>query len=822
MAEKDKNKISFNLDFFSKSNEKIDKTLFGVEKDLIASDKKEKDDLENIANLLTKVKRNDIGLQDGDNIVSLLLSMNSNTSGKQLQLKEKNDGNNLARNVSRILDSPENLNLVNQLFMQERNRLIQYQNYQQVNELIPQVCEAIKTYVDNIISPDDFTKQSLNLSYDDPNIGAEKLALIDSNINILRKQYNLDLKVTNYVNKALYLGDHFVAILKISEELNKMILKEDSITVPIIDSDGNVYKNNLKTRILTKNDIIINETELGILTESSNNSEQILDTVKQEISDYLMEQFEVTDNISLLLEENAEMEEDFGSPISEASAYESKNVNNIIVTRDIPKVNATQATSSNYRMDDSSSKSTNTDLEINGSIVKELEPSRVIKLSSNGICYGYYYLDITNEALASSVMPSRTALINTTNYLNQLPSGDMASKSKSDVMYELLFKNLTQKINKKFVKNNPEFKQVIYNVLKLQDAYQKKIRIIYLRPEQVVHFKPNVDENAEYGKSLYYDIMFTAKLYIATLTSMLMIKVTRSSDKRIFYIETGLEAKYEETIQNVIRDYKTKDVNMYDFDEINTIFKVVSKFDDMFVPTFDGAKPIEIDTIQGQEVNIEDDFLQYLLKTLISGMGTPPAHLSYVEDIELVKTLAMLNGKFLRRVISLQSAFEPAVTKLLRALYNNEFCGDNKEIVDIKHLIAKFPSPATLNQTNLLDQINNGKEIVDFICQTYCGQSYTDNVTGKEFYKEMCKNIMVSIDWTKYDDIFTNVKQRVAIEKQQGNKDYLDEDELAALDSNSMDDNDEEDTSSEDYGEDSEDFGSEDIDNPGENNSPKM
>jgi hypothetical protein len=134
----------------------------------------------------------------------------------------------------------------------------------------------------------------------------------------------------------------------------------------------------------------------------------------------------------------------------------------------MPKVNSTQSnysadkgnktikdtTSNPSKLFDIGKKNKATDkkevddlISVTGSIIKELVPSRVIKLFSDGVCYGYYYLDITNEALSASLMPGRNALINTTNFLNQLPTNDMALKSKAEILYELIFKNLIGKIN---------------------------------------------------------------------------------------------------------------------------------------------------------------------------------------------------------------------------------------------------------------------------------------------------------------------------------------------------------------------------------------
>ena len=53
----------------------------------------------------------------------------------------------------------------------------------------------------------------------------------------------------------------------------------------------------------------------------------------------------------------------------------------------------------------------------------------------------------------------------------------------------------------------------------------------------------------------------------------------------------------------------------------------------------------EIDTLAGIDTQIPDDFLEYLLKNMLSGTGVPSSFVNQgLEDIEFAKTIAMQNG----------------------------------------------------------------------------------------------------------------------------------------------------------------------------------
>jgi hypothetical protein len=199
-------------------------------------------------------------------------------------------------------------------------------------------------------------------------------------------------------------------------------------------------------------------------------------------------------------------------------------------------------------------------------------------------------------------------------------------------------------------------------------------------------------------------------------------------------------------------------------------------------------------------IEITNDFIEYLLKTMISGLGIPPEFLSYSEQTEFARSLGMMNGKFVRSIIVYQKLYAEQFTELFRKLYANEYNNDDfneskeekkkdvkaskssknkttKDLVDsdnerkivsdqeidnkevefnINLLEVRFPSPQSLNMTALQEQVNNSKEIIEFISDTM-----VDNEDDKlkESYKQaVTKDILSNFDWNKYEKILENVK----------------------------------------------------------------
>ena len=185
-------------------------------------------------------------------------------------------------------------------------------------------------------------------------------------------------------------------------------------------------------------------------------------------------------------------------------------------------------------------------------------------------------------------------------------------------------------------------------------------------------------------------------------------------------------------------------------------------------------KAIEIDTLPGMNVEFDNDWTEYLKKTMISGMGVPAAYLNYHEEIDFAKSLSMVNGNFLRGTVIDQKPLGTSYTKLYRLLYRNEYTNyimssdmeveierykknhnrrfntrEKQDNVDLSKLEAKFPSPASLNLTNMIEQLNSASQVADMLLDAIVGQQADDNTRkyGKfAIMKDLCSNI----DFVRY------------------------------------------------------------------------
>jgi hypothetical protein len=770
--------------------------LYGTDENFQDENDRDIAEIKDKINVVTeKYKKN-----TGSDIIEFFNSVNYNNNKNQVKVQDKNKG---IMDITNMIENPEMFN-VNEIFSQETNRFQLYSSYNLIYENIPQMAQALDTYVDNIMSPDDFTKNIFNIFIDDVNITSKENSNNLENNEIIKncmqliEDYKLETTANKILTESLTLGDSFVAVLNLSDEMNKMMLSEDYEFVP--NNDGN--------KLLTENDIVLSDTEV-IQLASILEDKTINMPVKPEIPNYNIKQSNLernalseaynlelnlyNENLKVFNEDKKKIIHDMVEVLNHNFIFseDSKvlledNVNYAKEFATQNKVELFNNFSSDAREKKSNNPATNNGIknnskkdkiQLSGSVLKILKPERTIKLSldDSQVEYGYYYIENMENSpdFLTTGSYSVSSNIFTTFKSQENDKPDMVN-AKYRLITDIFVRNLSKKIDKKFINKHPEFKNTMYNLIKQNFILNKQVRMIYLRPDEVIHFGIGVNE---YKDSLFKKILFSAKLYLSVLTSQVMLRLVRSPEKRVFYLECALDQDSENLVQSFIRDTKTKDIKLSNFgQDINTLLQSVGTFQDYYIPVIENSKPVEIDTLPGMNAEITNDFLEYLLKTMISGLGIPPEYLSYTENTEFARSLGMMNGKFVRSIIVKQKIYGEQFTKMFRLLYKNEFMNEkdlqksstknknntndiktNKDIIfNLNSLSVKFPSPQSLNMSAQSEQINASNDIIEFVVRTLVDDDNQELQT--EFRRQVTQDILSSFDWYKYNNILEQSK----------------------------------------------------------------
>jgi len=747
----------------------LKKEFFGVEK----KDENEVEEMEKIFNKLRNIKKK-IAPNSNDDIMGFFNTTFQRQNSVDNHLRRANTKRGLANNddIKGIFEKEVSSSSISSMMLREMGRIKAYDNYEIIVSLIPYLKEILNTYTDNIINPDDFSKKAIRYFVETETTMATEdreasIKVFNKRTKELEKKYAVEEKIRSYIQESLKLGDSFLFIKKIGDSLEELvrkrgydnyygnkineelnILKEDNTGI----FQGDTFEKSLSESILIKN-----------FKESDNKKKKdVVSEIKTKLLKIVNKNFVLEDKTLQLFEED-----------------DLK----MLATKQNEKLGSTQILS---EAEKKQGKEDDEDLKlIKGSVIKKLDPKKVVKLEFNGICYGYYYIEniYRDSSLAYNNFTSISSDIK--DIINTAESGNkkdgMAAREKEKFIFNILSDLIVEKIDRKFIVKNKQFKRIILSYLESEDKLKSDgMRILFIPPEEIIHWVPNNEDNV-YGDSIFKYIMFFAKIYLITLLTQLMMKITRSADKRLWYIEAGLEKDQEQVISSFINDLKNKEIKMSDFDDVDYVMKSVGQFKDYYMPSFDGDKPVEMETLEGQEADMNNEFLEFLNKFIINGTGVPSSFIESLNEVELAKTLTLQNQKFVRRVLAAQKAFTPALNTFITTLYRNEYEDDteieekkddskkNKE-VKADDIRCYFLAPISLSMMNMEEEITKAETIAEEMAimllpdavEKVVDGSFLVNDDNRESVRTALKNkikreLLPNLPWDMGDDYLQEV-----------------------------------------------------------------
>ena len=657
------------------------------------------------------------------------------------------------------LDAVEASSL-NELFLSERGRTDDYLTFQQVYDLITQASEAIQTYTDSIVSPDDFTKRDVNVFYEGRDAPEAIQEEFQDRTRELVEKYNLEDRLEDAISKSLTKGDFFVAVLNLRQELEQLLVEDGRSREPAAITEHHVPS--------------VEDPDMRTLAEWAGDGERAAGgpSLRADVAAYLDSLVVVHEDASNLAATQNSMNLALGTDMAKRAARRGK-------TGGASREKVVSLAKANVR----------------GSIIKMIPPENVIKLYQGETLFGYFFIELSGPDLTDlarrGTMDQTTIVRAIDQSLSARALGASANSSQPDrgkdaIIGRVIVRTLAAKLGKaSFIRDNEEIAADAYAILSRARRENRRATFTFVAPDQMVHFTPNGASG--YGDSVLSRVKFLAKLYIGAMTNAFMRNSIRQPEKLVWYLDVGADNDGNNAIQNFIRTIKQREVKFADLKNITTTINQIGQFHDFYVPTYNGEKPVEVETLNmGAAAEVDSAYLEFLRKAIIGGMGVPAAFVGYSEEVAFARSLTMDNGRFLRRVIRHQKHFGRAASRLFRMLWRNEFSTleelvggeregesaekkgtDKKEDplhdLDVNKISVIYPSPATLNMTNLADAINQGEPVAEFIVNNV-GNGKEDDVKG-ELKRMVLKDLMPQIHWNKYEDMLVAAEEKAARDK---------------------------------------------------------
>ena len=183
---------------------------------------------------------------------------------------------------------------------------------------------------------------------------------------------------------------------------------------------------------------------------------------------------------------------------------------------------------------------------------------------------------------------------------------------------------------------------------------------------EVAHFRLLSDSNMiPYGKSMIEGARKSWKQLILMEDAMLIHRIMRAPEKRIFKIDIGNipPNEVDNYMQRIINKMKKAPVIDKDTGDYNLKYNVQNITEDFFLPVRGGDSGTEIDTAAGLTFEAVED-IEYLRNKMLAALKIPKAFLGYEEEVNAKATLAAEDVRFARTIERVQRIVVSELTKI--------------------------------------------------------------------------------------------------------------------------------------------------------------
>ena len=189
---------------------------------------------------------------------------------------------------------------------------------------------------------------------------------------------------------------------------------------------------------------------------------------------------------------------------------------------------------------------------------------------------------------------------------------------------------------------------------------------IFFDNYEMAHFRLISDVNyLPYGRSYIEPARKLYKQYVLMEDAMLIHRISRAPEKRIFYMNVGsippneIDAFMQKTISNLkrtpLQDGKTGEYNLK--------YNQQNMLEDFYIPVRGNDQTTKIETTPGLQYDGIQD-VEYLRGKLFAALKIPKAFLGYEEGVEGKSTLAAQDIRFARTIERIQRIMLSELNKI--------------------------------------------------------------------------------------------------------------------------------------------------------------
>ena len=743
-----------------------------------------------------------------DSIDNIVLSNKDNTgkatmSSLYSRAMQYNDKDSTKDKESKTLETLLNDNAMLDSgmlgFINDTTTIFDYDNkIDTVLKYMPKLEEALECRKDNVLSADHFSKDFINVINNNCSGNIESY---NEHIKDIKDKYEFQELAEKIYDNASKYGEQFVYIVPTKKAIARLLSskKQGLLRADLNLKEGKFY--NEETGYSVPLDPI-NESavikEDGIKKSDSPNRITLEDIQKSGF-DGLQIEIDKSGMISSVVEEAMKYQK-VSKYVNEMSLNFNEEVDYSIITeagKEISDITNSERVSDkvkgrfdktikddlsfdnfDYRgqdglIDKNTSKNGKSKkdrtIEVPGTIVRLLERKRVIPLYIENKCFGYYYIETEGQYNPvgdyDRMQDPTMSLKGSNSILSTNSMTDQANKQNSILRY--ISNQISQFIDANFVNSNQDLRDEIYMILKYNEQNNisrlNKMKVTFIPPDDMEHVYFKMNDETHRGISDLHKALFPATLYSAMYITNCIWTMTRSQDKRVYYVKQTVDTNISKTLLNTIDQIKKGNMNIRQIENINHILNITGQFNDFVIPkNSSGETPIEMEVLSGQQIDFKTELMTTLEEMAVNSTDVPMEMIQMRQSVEYATQLSMSSSKFLRKVYNRQSKYQKNLTRIFNKLYNNEY--DDNITLEVK-----LPPPMFLNITNTNQMITNVTDYSASVADIMVDDE-DDNVK-KYVIREINKaNLGSYLDIDNLEEIVARAKQLAARDNNDNNQ----------------------------------------------------
>ena len=660
-----------------------------------------------------------------DAVINRLASVDNEnvaTMSELLRRLDKKAATNSDKLMGSIQDMFSDDNLVANLFTNTdmyKYVAAENANYDLICKYLPKLNIALEILRDNVLSSDNFSNKFLNPK--SVYSAKDEVAAFSANSDRLEKRYDLSNFLSDsYLNTSKY-GEDFIYLVPYKKAFERLLTSSKQRANGIINHtlSGSYYESAEKFWSDKESVQVVAEgytktrdymNYIGSIEESSidfdKGDNKFTGAAVTLRFNYSGAPINPVNNIAITEHSKGYITEAIQSLYHED--YQDADGN---LRKEFDKLSSADAVEDGLWVDNMDNHDIRIDKNIMGSVLESLPRENIIPVYIDKTCLGFYYLEIAEDKDACGFCGQHhmTPMIsNAANHAYEMTT------DQEELAIRYISSKISQYIDSKFINANKDLKEEIYAVLRYNEKFDiaksNNIGVTFIPADDIIHCYFKLDRHTHRGISDLKDSLIPAMLYILLYLSDLIGKVTRSTDKRVYYVKQNVEQNVARTMMNVVNQIKKGNMGMRQIESMNNILNVVGKYNDYIIPLGpSGDAPIQFEVMSGQNIETPSELMDKMEEMAINSTGVPFEMVNSTFQQDFAVRFSMSNTRFLKFVYERQRRVSALFSEIFTRLYNNEF--DTK----YSFIEIKLPPPVYLTMTNNQQLIDNVSQMADKI-----------------------------------------------------------------------------------------------------------